>query len=91
MAAIGKDEALPVKRTFGVDNYAVLKVLFWPNQAYGPQVAIMSVHGCWIADLSGPADQPPSKLLLDIYLVNICMNCINCILCRRHVHCESGL
>ena len=79
MAAIGKDEALPVQRTFAVDNFAVLKVLFWPNKAYGPQVAIMSAHGCWIADLSGPADQAPSKLLNDVALVKICSDCIKCL------------
>ena len=63
MAAVGQNEALPIERTFVVDNYAVLKVMSWPSKEYGSQAAIITAHGCWIADLSGPADQKPSKLL----------------------------
>lgn len=67
MAQVPKADPLPYSRTFQVDTYAVVKVHFWPNQQHGMHAAIITSHGCWIADLaSNPGANPNVKHVQDV-------------------------
>ncbi|DBA70459.1 TPA: hypothetical protein ACH3X2_011865 [Trebouxia sp. C0005] len=67
MAQVKKPDPLPYSRTFQVDTYAVVKVQFWPNQQHGMHAAIITSHGCWIADLaSNPKAKPNVKHVQDV-------------------------
>ena len=70
MASVGKTEPLPYARTFQVDTYAVLKVQFWPNQQHGVHAAIITAHGCWMADLSTNPGGDPSRALYTCHLMH---------------------
>jgi len=61
MAQVPKTDPLPYARTFQVDSYAVVKVHFWPNQQHGQHAAIITNHGCWIADLASNPGAKPSE------------------------------
>ena len=61
MASVAKADPLPYVRSFQVDNYAVLKVHFWPNTGHGIHAAIITAHGCWVVDLSSNPGQEPSR------------------------------
>ena len=61
MAQVPKADPLPYSRTFQVDTYAVVKVHFWPNQQHGMHAAIITSHGCWIADLASNPGANPSE------------------------------
>lgn len=72
MAQVPKTDPLPYARTFQVDSYAVVKVHFWPNQQHGLHAAIITNHGCWIADLASNPGSKPSESSSSEYL---CLSC----------------
>jgi len=69
MAQVNKADPLPYSRTFQVDTYAVVKVHFWPNQQHGMHAAIITNHGCWIADLASNPGAKPSESIFPMSLL----------------------
>lgn len=61
MAAGGSSDPLPYVRSWQVDPYPVLKVLIWPSKVHGIHAAILTSHGCWVAQLSTDPSIQPSK------------------------------